>query len=277
MTLSDFASNLGDTLKGIVKIAVSSRPTLNPDKETGRIIILGNGPSLRQTIAEHSGVLSSTPTMAVNFMANAPEFKALRPRYYILADPHFFTGTEHDNVRTLWKTLAEVDWPMTLFIPTSRLTAARQLTAGAGGNLTLSTFNFVGVEGFGWFERLAFGTGAAMPRPRNVLIPAIMCAIRMGFKDIDIVGADHSWLETIRVTDENHVVSVQPHFYKDSGTELKRSETEYRGYKLHDILRSFYIAFQSYHRLQRFALSRGIRINNATPGSYIDAFPRKSL
>ena len=276
MTLSDFASGLGDTLKGMAKIALTSRRGGKCPQRSGRIIVLGNGPSLRETIKEHESLLQSTPTMAVNFMANAPEFERLKPEFYVLADPHFFTGLEHDNVKSLWARLRGTDWAMTLFVPVNRIGLARQLTAGAE-KLTLAGFNFVGVEGFEWFERLAFGSGAAMPRPRNVLIPAIMCAIRMGFSTIDIVGADHSWLETIRVTEENHVVSVQPHFYADSSKELKRSETEYRGYHLHDILRSFYIAFESYHRLERYARSRGVSIRNSTPGSYIDAFERVSL
>ncbi|MDE6300959.1 MAG: hypothetical protein K2M19_04525 [Muribaculaceae bacterium] len=277
MTLSDFASRLGDTLKGIIKIATGSRIIRNTPQASGRIIILGNGPSLRTTIAENSELLKSEDTMAVNFMANTPEFVLLQPRYYILADPHFFTGLEHENVKALWKNISDATWPMTLFVPARRLKQARELTSAANAGLTLATFNFVGIEGFDFFERVVFSAGLAMPRPRNVLIPAIMCAIRMGFTKIDIVGADHSWLETIRVTDENHVVSVQPHFYADSSKELKRSETEYRGYHLHDILRSFYIAFSSYHRLQRYAFSRGITVTNATPGSYIDAFPRIPL
>ena len=277
MTLSDFASRTGDTLKGIVKIAVGSRRLGKaPEAQGNRIIILGNGPSLRTTITNDADTLRRDATMAVNFMANTPEFIDLRPRYYILADPHFFTGLEHDNVQSLWQAIKDVTWSMTLFVPATRYAEARKLTAGAK-NLQLAKFNFVGVEGFDWFERLAYRTGMAMPRPRNVLIPALMCAIHMGYRHIAIVGADHSWLETIRVTDENHVVSVQPHFYADSGKELRRSETEYRGYHLHDILLSFYTAFRSYHRLQQFALSRGLEITNATPGSYIDAFSRKSL
>ena len=67
------------------------------------------------------------------------------------------------------------------------------------------------------------------------------------------------------MNDNNNVVSVQPHFYADSKAELKRSETEYKGYRLHDILQSFYIAFRSYHTLRRYADRKGIRIYNSTP------------
>lgn len=281
MKVSDFLSNIGSSAKSVVKIALQSRATVSPRacaKGGSRIIILGNGPSLNSTLADHAAILAKTPTLAVNFMANAPQFGIVKPDYYVLADPHFFTGIGNANVDSLWQVLATVDWPMTLSVPATRLKKAKELLAfGSNPNLKLATFNFVGAEGFACFENMAFNTRLAMPRPRNVLIPAVMTAIAAGYTEIYLTGADHSWLETIRVTDENHVVSVQPHFYADSKTELKRSETEYRGYHLHDILHSFYTAFRSYHILRRYAAVRGINIYNATPGSYIDAFERRSL
>jgi len=281
MKASEFVSKIASSAKSVVKILLQSRHTVAPElcaKGGNRIIVLGNGPSLKGTMADCAGLLASTPSWAVNFMANAPQFGLIRPDYYVLADPHFFTGTGNANVDSLWRALASVDWPMTLSVPATRLKKAKELLGyGSNPNLSLATFNFVGAEGFGWLENIAFDTRLAMPRPRNVLIPAIMTAIAAGYKEIFLTGADHSWLETIRVTDENHVVSVQPHFYADSKTELKRSEAEYRGYRLHDILLSFYTAFRSYHVLKRYTSCRGISVYNATPGSYIDAFERRSL
>ena len=116
-----------------------------------------------------------------------------------------------------------------------------------------------------------------MPRPRNVLIPAIMLAIATGYTDISIVGADHSWMTSLSVTDENEVVSIQPHFYADSDHEQARVRHEYRGYRLHQIVESFAIAFRSYHHIADYAASRGVKIYNATPGSFLDAFPRRPL
>ena len=278
MKVSNFFTNLGATLKSCVKIVVQSRPVGRIgrcEKHSDRIIVLGNGPSLRDTIATKGDELKKLPTVAVNFMANTPEFFELKPDYYVLADPHFFRGVEHDNVASLWKNLAAADWAMTLCVPVGMVSQARKLL-GNNQNIKVGGFNFIGIEGFAWFERFAYNHRMGIPRPRNVLIPAIMTAIAAGYRDIYVCGADHSWLETIRVTDENHVVSVQPHFYADSKKELKRSETEYKGYRLHDILKSFYIAFRSYHTLERYALKQGISIFNATPESYIDAFPRRS-
>ncbi len=116
-----------------------------------------------------------------------------------------------------------------------------------------------------------------MPRPRNVLIPSIMIAVKMGYKNIYVAGADHSWTKTLSVNDRNEVVSIQPHFYKEDEKEERRIRTDYLRYPLHQILYSFYVAFRSYFTIQRYAESQGVKIYNVTPGSFIDAFPRTTL
>ena len=85
-------SAITDTIRSIAKIALQSRPvSRRPEPRHGRIIVMGNGPSLNDTIAAHADVLRSSVTMAVNFAALAPVFFDIRPAYYVMADPHFFT------------------------------------------------------------------------------------------------------------------------------------------------------------------------------------------
>ncbi|MDE6121454.1 MAG: hypothetical protein K2F63_06660, partial [Muribaculaceae bacterium] len=141
-------------------------------------------------------------------------------------------------------------------------------------NVEIRAFNAVGVEGFQWLEHTFYKWGLGMPRPRNVLIPAIMIALGEGFREVLVFGADHSWMSTLSVTDRNEVVSVQPHFYKDGEEEEARVRHEYRGYRLDQIVESFAIAFRAYHRIEAFARKCGARVVNATPGSFIDAFER---
>lgn len=276
--MKSFAGKLAASAKSVVKIALQSRrQSAGKAKRTGRIIVMGNGPSLNTSIAQHFDVLSSTPTMAVNFAALAPVFFELRPDYYVLADPHFFkeTADSNDNLTKLRQALADANWRMTLFVPVKFRKKAEKLYRN--NKISIKTFNAVGAEGFDGLTHFAYAHGLAMPRPRNVLIPAIMLAIGEGFSEIIITGADHSWLKTISVTDDNEVVSVQPHFYADGKHEEERIRHEYRGYRLHQIVESFAIAFKSYHDIARFAEKKNIKIFNATPGSFIDAFPRTSL
>ena len=74
-----------------------------------------------------------------------------------------------------------------------------------------------------------------MPRPRNVLIPSIMLAINSGYRRVYVAGADHSWLKTLSVDDENRVVSIQPHFYKEKESEEERIRVDYMKVKLANI------------------------------------------
>ena len=165
---------------------------------------------------------------------------------------------------------------MSLFVPAK---AKRHIPDIIKENKTIKiqTYNFVGAEGFDRFKNLIYKNKLAMPRPRNILIPAIMCGIWSGYKTIYITGADHSWMKTLSVNENNNVVSIQPHFYQDDTKEHKRVSEIYRDLKLHQVVHSFYVAFKSYHDLQNFAIKNNIQIFNATPESFIDAFPRKKL
>lgn len=261
------------TMKGAVKILLQSRPCkIGCGMKRGeRLIVMGNGPSLADTIRDSRDSLMNNATLAVNFAANTPEFFELKPDYYVIADPVFF-ASGNEKVDALWANLAKVDWPMVLFVPMRE--RGRRV---ASSSVSVEGFNFVGAEGFDSLTHAAYRRGLAMPRPRNVLVPSIMCGMKLGYKEIYLTGADHSWTRTLDVSEENEVVTVQPHFYKDDEAEKRRVATVYRNIHLHDILLSFHIAFKSYFDIRRFAEAEGVEIINSTPGSFIDAFKRGSL
>lgn len=266
----------------IAKCLLLSRPPSpgghRPDSDT--LIIMANGPSLRHTLERERKSLESYDLMAVNFAANTPDFFELEPKYYVLADPHFFTGADRDtNVARLWKSLGKVDWDMTLFVPCPRRKSfmASYSESMTRAGVKVKWFNLTPGEGLPVINRFLYRTGLAMPRPRNVLIASIMLGLREGYRKIFIVGADHTWSQSLWVDEQNRVVSVQPHFYKDRPDELDRVAAEYAGYHLHHILNSLTIAFRSYFDIADYARSIGAVIVNATPGSMIDAFPRGAL
>lgn len=275
------ADKLSASIKTLVKVALQAKhcPIVRNGADAPRgdrpLYIMGNGPSLRTNLDNNLELLERSDTLAVNFAANTPEFRVVRPKYYVLADPHFFRNISDKNVAALSESLKAVDWRMTLFVPAkSRRSAARMI-----GNPMVSVegFNFLAAEGWKWLEQFMFRLRLGMPRPRNVLIPSIMIGIWLGYKKIYILGADHSWLKTLDVDSDNRVVSVQPHFYKEDSHEVERINRTYLDLKLHQVLESMTIAFASYHKINAYASRCGITIINATPGSFIDAFPRGSI
>ncbi|MEZ3532060.1 MAG: hypothetical protein K1V90_03185 [Muribaculaceae bacterium] len=277
--IQNFAGTLAASAASLIKVALMSKG-VSPQSSAGEgrsVVVMGNGPSLRKTIDEDGEWLCSHDLMAVNFAANTPDFFKLRPRFYVMADGHFFSGNATDpNVARLWGELGKVSWKMSLWVPSKCRHLAKALVIG-NSNIELKTFNLTPVEGAGWLKRVLLDSGLGMPRPRNVMIPAIMVAMREGYKKIYLCGADHTWTQTLSVDDENFVVSVQPHFYKDNDDEHKRVRAAYAGLHLHDVLGSMSIAFRSYWELADYARKRGVEIVNATPGSMIDAFPRRSV
>ena len=278
----------GATLARVALLARGSRPAKSISAEDKTLYILGNGPSLRQALDDYMPQLAERDTLAVNFAANTPDFFALKPKYYVLADPHFFDKPDDPNVSKLMLALRSVDWGMRLFVPHKALEKAKRVlsrnisdkaeeTSTAPESVKIEGFNFLAVEGMEGFCHLLMRKGLGMPRPRNVLIPSIMIGIWLGYRRICILGADHTWLKTLSVTDKNRVVSVQPHFYKEDGREEVRVSECYGNVRLWQVLESMMIAFRSYHYIRRFAEKEGVEIVNVTPGSYIDAFERADL
>lgn len=270
------AGKLGATLASFIKIPIMSRrpsPKSRDRKDT--IIIMGNGPSLRDAMEQDRDVLMSYPRLAVNLSALTPDFRDLRPDYYILADIAFFLKEKTGKVPQLWEALRSVDWQMTLFLPAT----ARKMpeVKSLPGNITLKFYNLTPAEGFRCVMHPLYDSGLAMPRPRNVLIPSIISSMREGFRKIVLIGADHNWSKTLWVTERNRVVSVQPHFYKDDDAELRRAEEIFKNVHIHDVYENYAIAFRSYFNVKAYADRRGVEILNATPGSFIDAFPRIRL
>lgn len=281
--IKDFSANLLATILTLAKAAVKSRSVGRGEPQKDRsnggdsIIIMGNGPSLKEMIDNRLDALMSMPRMAVNFAANADDFDILLPQHYLLADPHFFEAAQSDpNVVKLWKNLAKVDWDMTLHVPV-RAKLPDAFSRNLPTNIKLERFNMTPGEGFDFFIHPLYERGLAMPRPRNVLVPAMMQAMAAGYRRIYLTGADHTWIHDLYVDDLNRVVSVQPHFYDDNKEELDRVAQTYAGLHLHDVLGSFVVALRSYHQIKNYADKIGCEIYNATPGSLIDAFPRHPL
>lgn len=272
--------NLFDTVASFGKVLLlSGAPSPAAERKNSRLIVMGNGPSLRDTIREHGQLLADSDSLAVNFAANADEFGILKPNIYVLADPHFFSVgeagvSENPNVVSLWENLGKVDWNMVLYVPCR---AKIPESIEKNSTIRLRRYNLTPGEGLKGPIHWLYRRGLAVPRPRNVLIASLMVALREGYRNIAIVGADHTWSRDLWVDDRNRVISVQKHFYKDNDKEFERVAKEYEGYHLHDILNSLTIAFRSYHQIAAYAATLGASIVNCTPGSFIDAFPRASL
>lgn len=270
--LGVFADSAASALKVML---MSGKPSAASSEKKGTLIVMGNGPSLRDAIDNHRDALESHDLLSVNFAPLTQDFFSLKPKMHLLADGLFFQTEKQGNVEEMWSALRRVDWNMMLYVPVKQRKSKDLMDLPE--SVEVKYFNLTPASGWKWLMKFLYGRGLAMPRPRNVLVPSLMTAIREGYSRILLTGADHSWSKTLWVTDNNRVVSVQPHFYRDNEKERDRVESLYKDIHLHQIYESFSIAFRSYFAVKDYADSRGVEILNATPGSFIDAFPRTQL
>lgn len=269
-----FFTALWQTWLSVVKILLQSRRVKSPLETDGcdQVVVLGNGPSLRPFIENKRRFFDGKALLAVNYAVLSDYYTELKPRYYVVADPAFFSNPDHCN--KLFDALAaKTFWNLELYLSGhARKSLLWQSKLADNPHIRVHYFNMTPVEGFRWFTHLAFRKGWGTPRPRNVLIPSIMMALRMPFHTIYVAGADHSWLKEIWVNEDNVVLEDLNHFYDKKGSERYVSDKH-----LHDLLLSMHIAFKSYHIIEDYARSIGKKIYNVTEGSFIDAFTRKKI
>ena len=247
-------------------------------------IILANGPSLKESIENNKDFLNDKDLICVNYFPQTDLYEELKPRYYITAAPELWREDMLDEFLErkdkLYKTIAKkTNWELTIFIPflAKRYEVWKSHLIN-NSNINIVYFNSTPVEGFKWFRHICYKNNWAIQRPWNVLIPSILLAINKNYRQIYLLGADHSWLPNLTVDDNNQVLFNQKHFYDinvSKASVLKSGHGEKR--TVHYILRKWFLAFHGYFFLNDYAKSKGVEILNATPGSFIDAFDRIKL
>jgi hypothetical protein len=253
-------------------------------KATGdTCIVAGNGPSLKACLTTHKAILQDYPLVCVNRFAASPEFADVKPTYYFMIDPNFsresLTEDERDVRDKLFTSLNQMaTWEMHLFFPCLPGQAILENHFPAT-NLHLHMCNIFPGFTIPWIRNYVYRTGLFMPPPQNVLVAALFEAINMGYKNIYLIGAEHSWTEDMHVGDDNVLYLKHKHF--SGSTESipfsKPTATRSETFKVHEIFAAFRRTFRSYWLLREYADSRGVTIYNATPDSYVDAFERRDL
>jgi len=254
-----------------------------PQSKVEDCIILGNGPSLKNVLANDLEYLKTHTILCVNKFPDTPAYEIVKPSYAIFISQEFWkkgTIKKHQDVRdNIVKALVnKTTWPVTLFMPIQ----AKKFTIfidyiASNKNILINFFNSTPVEGSQKISHFYFRNNWGSPRPHNVLIPSILLMINSGMKSIHLLGADHSWLPLISVNDENVAMVNSVHFYDEGDTKPESMHKASRPRHLHEILEKFMLSFRAYFDLENYAKSRGTKIFNCTPNSFIDAFERKDL
>ncbi|MGI0440279.1 hypothetical protein ACRE1S_07135 [Helicobacter himalayensis] len=279
--LKKFSFNCIETL-AFVKLLLCNLHLLpsiksSKDAQNKELFIIANAPSLQQDIKGFEGFLAQKDVLMLNNSILQPIFQTLKPKYYVLMDSAYFVGNAYQVVsnrsfafqrelfeKTL-RALRHTNQTLTLFVPS----IWRDRLKIDNPNITLQTYGVFKFEGFKWLEKLFFSRAFAVPSHSCVLIPSIICALRLGYKKVYLLGCEQSAFKGYEVDCNNALRLEYKHFYKEKDTSYELERTN-----IADSLYADSEIFKAYRTINELFANR---IVNCASVSYIDAFPRVSL
>lgn len=286
LAIQSFINSFANTIISLVRILVLTKWSENLKKyKLGKeCVILGNGPSLVDSIREHRGFFEKKNLICVNHFPTTDLYESLKPEYFIASAPDlYYENIDEEfivNSEKLFDAIHEKTyWKLHLFMPFEAKRYKRwQRKIKDNEMINIVYYNTTPIEGWQWFRHFLFKLNWGMPRPHNIMIPSIFLTLNMGYKKIYLTGVDHSWLPEITVDDQNNALINQKHFYDSLTSKATRLDKKGIGArKLHEILHKFMLAFKGYFVLLDYSKDLDSKIYNTTAKSYIDAFERIKL
>ena len=161
------------------KIVLRSNYFISLDKSTDQsIIVLGNGPSLRNDIQNNREFFERSSLAVVNHFCHSEFFFQLKPKSYFLLDPAFF---DHSNIlesveKTSQILINEVDWNIDFYVPFRSRNSTFVQALKKKNQFKVHFVNYVPAKGgFQWFNHLLFDLNLAMPQCQNVIVYTLFC------------------------------------------------------------------------------------------------------
>lgn len=277
-SLKSYFSTILGTLLSIPKMILMSRLLPKyPEIQVKNAAILGNGPSLNDSLQKDFQFIKDTEIYCVNNFAAYPIFEELKPQNYVLLDPAFYqyspSNNSHKIVEKTIHSFEKTKWKMNLFLPQSAKKSYLVETLSKNHFIQLNYFNYTILNGFPWWNHLFFNWNLGMPQCQNILAAALFIAIQRNHSTIYLFGGDHSWHEELRLED-NELITSEKHFYQKNGHTGKISDYPETVNRVYKIFQSWSKAFYSYEALANYAISKNIHVLNASTKSYIDTFKK---
>jgi hypothetical protein len=277
-----FIMNIMNTGISILKILIKSQFGLHlPKATTSSCIILGNGPSLKQSLTKHPDFFTKHSLVCVNNFALSEEYFKLKPEYYVFLDPGYWLGNSEPVKNTLLA-ISQTTWKLQVFAPQkARNSTFFQNAIRANSNIEVHYFNYTVFKGFDGLAHFFFNKNLAMPQSQNVLVASLFVTINIAFKNIYIVGADHTWHENMHVNYDNQLCIKDQHFYDNEQhityRPFYKDEHQSETFRIYEVMTALGKTFYGYEILRKYAENNNAVIYNASEISFIDAFKRIKL
>lgn len=215
-----------------------------------RCFIIGNGPSLTR---EDLGLLVNEKTFAFNRIYQMYQYTDWRPTYYMVIDSSIVQKLNQEKEKNLNAKY--------IFLVNRKLTHKYK-------NQNAHQIFLKGVAPVHKnrlvVKKLSDDVSQYFSITQSVIINAFELAFYMGFKEIYLLGVDHSFAVEIDANGKKHINrNIESHFKEDNDKSL------YFGYK-DALTREFEICKQ-------YADQHGVKVVNVTRGGKLEVFERDTL
>lgn len=248
-------------------------------KNENKLFILGNGPSLSDQLNFITDKREEAELICLNGFSRNSKYELLKPEVYLLIDPVFFKQdwyTYEIAISTLLSISKKTDWELLLIVPRKWKKSESLKQLAKNENISIGYIRNVPIVGrFNFVTNIFFKLEISTPVLQNVLIGAIFFGINRKYKEINLFGTDHTWLNDLSVDKNNEVYLKDDHF--DDVRTIKLVHVDKSPKKAYFFINQIQIMLREYSVLQSYAQLMGVRIINYTVNSHIESFQKKSI
>ena len=255
----------------------------NSFKNTEKITILGNGPSLKNVLENwrQNKDFLEHDVFGVNYFCSNENFEEIKLEYYVLSDPSFYDPENplFESGSKVYKTLnSKVSWNMNLYVQYSSLKKIDYQKIITNRNIKIIPFHTLQYQGYEklrfWFYKKGLGSG----NYGTVVLNALFIALNLNYKEVFVYGIDHNFFDGLTVTKDNVLCHIDSHFYERDLTP--KPMTNHFGHKLipftmETFLEDKYSVFKGHRIFSEYANYLGAKIYNCTENSLVDTYSRK--
>ena len=244
------------------------------------LVIIGNGPSLNDTIHYHLTKAEKFDWMVVNNFCNTDLFHQIKPKFYVIADPSNLGKLENlsdllrEETIKFTEGIKSATWKMSLILPDFAIDGYLVQQVKLTKNIDIfyyNTKNFA--KNKSKFSDLE--NNLIAPPAQTVLNTCVYLGLVLNFKKIYIHGMDMSWHEDLELDQKTNILYIKDrHFY---GTKRRPAILDVNGVKsakVHEYLMCSVRALESFWQLREYADYKKVQIINMSPHSWVDAFDR---
>ena len=247
------------------------------------LIVIGNGPSLTDSLRENQKQLMKYDCIVVNHFCETNYYETLKPHFYLIADPAFFGDIDNYSEWLKIKIskfinafISKTQWEMNLIVP--NYANGSRFIEMTKENAFIQVFYYNSKEDVvnHFDSKYKMWDSNFLPPPaQTCLNTCVWLGIFLRYRKIYLIGADTTWIEQLHVDQEtNEVYTIDSHFYGKKKVPLYADVEGKIPQKLHDELNCISRALSLYWDLKYYADYAGVQIFNASKYSLIDAYER---